>query len=404
MKPTALAVLALSAFGAAAQAAPQLGVTSDHAPNAETVACLEALTADCAIDAALKTVIAEELGIDRARVLIGVARSLIAAGQQEQAQQTLMLAMEEARSVQLSLVTQGMIKTIAPLMVRAGDMASALALTEELTIETIRDQVYLALADEAGHRGAYGDIKVALSKLANPARGRWKMIDLMLILPKEALLADRMSEAIAFVGSLDDPKEQYRGLVALAALNDKLGDTGTRDALMVEAGETFQAVFGINDRAEASAQALKALVTAGADESLISAAYDLALMHGGRVRSREDRADIDMALGPVEAANGHVDTAFKRLEGFDEGAGQAGYLAAVATRLPQGENRLMGSVNAVLDDIDEIDGAYDRDQMRLTLLDGLVAGGHKAPAEALVKRIEDDDSQALGLALLAPML
>ena len=80
-------------------------VSTEHRPNEHTMACLEAPTRDCAFTSALQTVIGEEFGIERAKVLIGVARAMIETGQKDQAIQTLMLALDEARSVRLTLVT-----------------------------------------------------------------------------------------------------------------------------------------------------------------------------------------------------------------------------------------------------------------------------------------------------------
>ncbi|MBL4640091.1 MAG: hypothetical protein JKY57_06130, partial [Kordiimonadaceae bacterium] len=131
----------------------QVPVTNEHRPNRFTIACLEAPTRDCAFTAAIQTAINEEFGLERAKVLIGIARSKIATGQNEQARQTLMLALDEARAGDLSFATREKITEIAPLLARAGDTAGALALVEELEQPAIKDLVLFKIASEAGRIG-----------------------------------------------------------------------------------------------------------------------------------------------------------------------------------------------------------------------------------------------------------
>ena len=58
----------------------------------------------------------------------------------------------------------------------------------------------------------------------------------------------------------------------------------------------------------------------------------------------------------------------------------------------------------IRDRVTEIEGAYDRDLVRLTLLDGAIANEDAFLAQSIVVAVEDDDNQAYGLALMAPLL
>ena len=62
------------------------------------------------------------------------------------------------------------------------------------------------------------------------------------------------------------------------------------------------------------------------------------------------------------------------------------------------------AVEGVLEDIFTVDGAYDRDQLRLLVLEGVIASGNRDLALLVVSDLEDDDNQALGLSLTAQLL
>lgn len=71
MKHISFSIALLAATTPAiAQEEPQSGAALSHQPNQYTLACLEAPTRDCAFSAALQTVIAEEFGVERLKVLL----------------------------------------------------------------------------------------------------------------------------------------------------------------------------------------------------------------------------------------------------------------------------------------------------------------------------------------------
>jgi hypothetical protein len=377
-------------------------VSDEHKPNEQTLACLEAPTRDCAFTAALQTVIAEELGVERAKVLVGVATSMIETGQKEQAVQTLMLALDEARTVKITFVTQEKIKEIAPLLARAGDVSGALALVGEIQNEGIKDMVLAEVADEAIEGGALADARVALSEMQNRTRAFWRELSLLARASDAALATVSLDELEADIRALDRTDQRYRGLVQLAVIADRKGDAAARDAYIAEADELFSGVVGIAIRADVTAQRARAMYDAGLDEAMVRTSYDLAVLHGDRLRDGALLPDFARKLGPVEAALGNLDTALARMEYFRDVDAKAAYLSSL--RVEGNYDRVASRMREVLSEIDTLEGAYERDIVRLKLLDGALVNENISLAGNIVRAMEDDDNQALALARMAPLL
>ena len=399
---TAITLFALSSTAICTTASGQTPVTLDHQPNEHTMTCLEAPTRDCAFKAALQTVIAEEFGIERAKVLIGVARSMIATGQAEKAKQTLMLALDEARSVRLSLVTQEKITEIAPLLARAGDTAGALALAQELQNDSIKDLVLYRIADEAASLGSIADARVALRQTQNQTRAFWRELSLLTRAARESLAGVDVSALEAKVRAVERVDVKYRGLIQLAVLADRMGRAGDRNALISEADEMFSSLIGIHPRANATAERVRFMFDAGMDEAFVEASYALAILHGDRLRGNEPLSNFADKIGVVESGIGNLERALARLDYFTDIGDKAKYVASLSGG--RDNSILAAQVRELLVDVAEVDGAYERDLIRLALLEGALGNQDLFLVRQIVEVIEDDDNQAYALALMAPLL
>lgn len=346
--------------------------------------------------------IEEEFGVERAKVLVGVASSMIETGQKEQAVQTLMLALDEARTVNISFVTQEKIKEIVPLLARAGDMSGALALTDELQNEGIKDTVLAEVAEEAIGNGELADARVALGKMQNRSRAFWRELTLLARAPEAALTTVNVQDLDADIRALDRTDQRYRGIINLAVIADRKGNAELRDAYLAEADELFPGVVGIAARAEATALRARAMYDAGMDEALVRASYDLAVLHGERLRDGALLPDFARKVGPVEAALGNLDSAIARTEYFDDVDAKAGYLASL--RANGAGDLVTAKMTEVLDEVEDVEDAYERDVIRLKLLNGALKNANLDLAANIVRAMEDDDNQALALARMAPLL
>ncbi|MCJ9429491.1 hypothetical protein [Kordiimonas marina] len=401
---TVLTLFASSALSvsASAQNGSNGSVSEEHKPNAATMACLEAPTRDCAFSAALHTVIGEDFGVERAKVLIGVARSMIETGKDKEALQTLKLALDEARAVHLSLVTQEKIRSIAPLMSTAGDVAGALALTQELTNENVRDGVLIHIAAGAYKRGDIAAGRLALKEMQNRGRAFWQELTLLTEAPKAALAHVKLADLEKKVSAMARPYRHYRGLVQLAIIADRMGNPGDRNQYLAQADDLFPTVIGLQVRADVTAFRLRNMFDAGMSDSFIDASYKLALLHGSRLHAKSELASFSEKVGPVEAARGNLDAALKRLSYFKAVDAKAQYLASL--KASKDESILAAQVREVLTEVKDVQGAYERDGIRLDLLECAFANKDIQLARTIVEAMEDDDNQALGLAVMAPML
>lgn len=390
------------ALPVAAQNGQNGAAVGSHRPNEYTLACLEAPTRDCAFSSALQTVIAEDFGIERSKVLVAVARALIETGEIDQAIETLMLALDEARSVNLSLVTQEKITEIAPLLARANDTASALALVQEIQIDSVRERTLIAVARENMVAGRIADGYVALSQMANQSRAFWQRLRLLPLAPAEALTSVDLAPLEADVRASTHPDRLYRGLVQLAVLADKKGDPAERQGYLMEADELFAGLIGINERALATAHRVRAMYDSGRGDALVQESYDLFLIHGGRVRSIETQAAIAELVGVVEADRGNLEAAVKRMTFFAEVPDKARYLSSLRTVADEGS--LAAEIRMLLNEVVDLEGVYERDLVRLQLLEGALANNDLSLARRVIIAIEDDDNQARALALAAPLL
>ena len=395
-------VLAGVSASAVAQTENQSGAASGHRPNEYTTACLEAPTRDCAFSSALQTVIAEEFGVERSKVLVAVARALIETGQESQAVETLMLALDEARSVNLSLVTQEKITEIAPLLARANDTASALALTQELQIDSVKQRTLIAIARENILAGRLSDAEVALSQMSSQTRAFWQRLRLLPKVPRETLALIDISALDQQVRTFEQADLLYRGLITLAVLSDLKGEPADRQGYLMEADELFSSLVSINDRALATAHRLRTMYDGGVNEMLQDASYELVLLHSSRVRGVETLASIAELVGVVEAGSGKLDAAVKRMAFFPELPDKARYLSSLRSETE--ESSLAAEIRILLREIPELEGVYERDLVRLQLLEGAIANDDLTLATRVIAALEDDDNQARGLALAAPLL
>jgi len=401
-KTTAIAFAAMISVPVHAQTGQNGTVANSHKPNEYTLACLEAPTRDCAFSAALQTVIAEEFGVERSKVLVAVSRALIETGQRSQAVETLMLALEEARSVNLSLVTQEKITEIAPILARANDTAGALALVEELQIPSVKQRTLIAIARENMLAGRLADANVALNQMENPTRAFWQRLRMLPLAPASVLTAVDIKVLEAQVRASEQPDRLYRGLILLAVIANKQGQPADRQMYLMEADELFARLVSLNMRALATAHRLRSMYDGGLNQTLIEESYKLALLHSSRVRGLETLESIASLVGVVESEAGDLEAAIKRMDVFVEVPDKARYLSTL--RAGSDKVSLSAQVRKLLGEVVELDGVYERDLVRLQLLEGALANRDLGLATQVIKAIEDDDNQAKGLALTAPLL
>ncbi len=401
---TVAAALAFCA-GAAwtpASASVSVSVSAGAAlPNEYVSACLQSLSQECALRSALQTAIAEELGLEKATVLIGVAEALIDVGQDASALQTLSLALDETRDARLPLVTQEKIKSIAPLMARAGDFAGALALVEEIQIQSVQDQVLESLAAIAINDGDLASAQVALNQVGGQRRMFWRSLELYLKAPVSALKGLDLQAYEISINEQDRPDLKYRGLVTLALIERRRGDRELSDMYMAKAEALLANVISAQTLADMVSVKIQALYEVEGPGEVLDAAF-AAIGRSLSGAGRQKMIVFANRVGPIEAATGRLDDALSRLDLMSELEARVSYVASLRPETPQAG--LQTVARMLMAEIQPLESMFERDHLYLQLLEGVVATGDLVLAEELVRVVEDDDSQAIAIAKLAPLL
>lgn len=400
-----LAALSLPAIGTATAQDGRESYVPQNKPNQYTKDCIAAPTQKCALEAALQTVLNEQLGGERARVLIGVAEALIDLGQIDRAIRTLKVALNEARGAGLTLIYEEKIKDIAPLFMRAGDSASALALVDQTRYGANRDSLLSRLAKEAARRGDLAAMRVALGQIRNQNRAFWEQLNWMIEAPTGSLgVIDYPSLEQKILG-YERSDSVHRGFTLLAGLAFKQGDEDVFQFYLDRAVNRFSALISEPIRLEQIARRIDILFRAGVPVDKIEPFYDdFAGMETKRIRGASFKTYSRLIIG-YEAHTGRVEKALARLQVYEGIEIQMAQLpAVVAPASADYEAQLQDYYADSLTTLLPLESAFERDRARLSILRGAVQNNLTGAALSVISTLEDDDSQAVGLALSARLL
>jgi len=364
-------------------------------------ACLGSPTQSCALSAAVATAVAEELPIERARVLIAVAKALAAIGDRDQTLATLQLALEETRGVGINFVLQEKLKDIVPIYARIGAGEQALALAQQIDVRIIREQVMSAVLEAAYAQGDLDTAAAAIAGFQNPSRAFWEELNLRAQGPAPMITKGDIAGYAATVAGLTRPDQKARGYTLLAVLAHKMGDIAGRDGFLVQAADSYDRTINPSSRAAVGALRVEALFRAGITGDAFDAAYRQARIEGGRLRAPDEAFDFARRFGPIEVARGDVAAATARLDQMDSLEQQAVYLAALGPVASPAIDRFFGGAPALLAASGD---RFERDRLRLLLVEAAVSQKRADLALVIVRGVEDDDAQAAALASVAPIL
>ena len=380
--------------------------TQDHRPNEFTQACLQAPSAKCAIEAALQTVIAEQLGGERSRVLVAVSEALIEQGKLDQAKQTLMVALEEAENSGLSLIYQEKLQQIAPLLARAGDPASALAVAGEARYGNIKDRVLRNVAREVVRLGDISAMRVSLQQLRNNRRAFWEEMTLLVEAPATALQALDLDSYLETIETMKRSDRRYRGYILLSALEFKRGNPDLSDQFIRKADGLFDRFVNNALKMEIASRRLDAMRRAGMPAEALEKSYALAIRMDTPLVQGVERWAFEELVMPYEAETGRLDLALSRLDQIIDLDRRTRFMETIiaAKAEPMSVTALTDRYSTALNDIRALETVFDRDLARFSVLKAAVGNGLAQDALQIVAQFEDDDSQAAALALASGIL
>ena len=380
-----------------------LSVTQGHKPSAEMQACLSAPTRECAIAASLDTVIKEEMGLERAKVLSALTEAFIDMKDMEQARGILDMALEEARSVGISIALQISLKDIAPLYARVGEADMAFDLALEMQFEVTRDAVFKEMALLFAAKGDFNAMQRALDGITNKDKSFWFQVD-ALKKTDQPIPLDLLTSITAIVGAFDRYDLQYRGKSALAVLKTKSNDAQGATVLWDELDANFVKISSNSVKAQFAAVKVADMALANLDDKLIDEQLGFAQALASRIKSNGELQMLAGYLGPVEMMRGYEKTAVDRAISFDDVSERLKYYIKLAKVKHTQSLPLIKAINKDLIKILAVDGAYERDGLRYHALRAAYQMKDVALIKRIVEAIEDDDNQARGVALLSAIL
>ncbi|MBB4210016.1 hypothetical protein [Rhodothalassium salexigens] len=372
--------------------------------------CLDRPSQACALRAALMVTAAETLSIDRSKVLLSVADTLHAVGDQARAERTVSVAKSEARDIGIGFAVDTRLVDVAEIEAKIGAAEAAAD-----TAAAIEDQVLRARA--------FGRIAVALVEAgrADRAAAMLDRIEVGAVAQEYALQVAEILTAAEAGGAgaraaLDTaarlvdaaPMSRFRlaGRIRLAAARARFGEAEAARALAAEVEQDLGRSMPSHARARLLAD-LAVLDLALDDRAAHETHMTAARRALDKVRSDYER---DYALSDVAIAaarGGAYDAALDLAEQIDS--------VDVRTRFARRLARLDRSAAArralatyadrtARDHLDKLDQPYTRDEARFALVMALVEAGSAQPAVSVVETMEDDDARARGLAFVARLL
>lgn len=379
-------------------------VNKVHLMHPAVKSCLANLTQNCSLTAAIKTVNDESQAMERAKVLLGVAESMISLGQKKRANFVLDLAEEAARSTQLSIAIQVALKDIVPLQARLGNYDKAIQLASEVKIKSVRDNLLsLAVQLKAKTGMAYTELAAFSGKISKPNKAFWIMLKIMQeenITLAQPDIDSLRKQVQAITGSISN----YRARASFAAILWKNGNKEEAQVIFDALDAEFVTFTNASVRARLAASKLSAMHYAGFDDQVLTVMLDFTKKQALSINSPDEQASFAEKVGPVEVRLGKVDAAVNKSNSFEQMMDQIEYIEKLATLHGKASSSLSRKIRFLSGALVDVEDAYERDVYRYRLLRAALAIQNKVLMIDLMKAMEDDDNQARGLALMAPLL
>jgi len=388
--------------------APQDGETresfiQDHTRNAAVLACLEAPDRACAIRSALQTAVAEKLPAEQSRILAGVAHGLADIGQMDQAVTAATRALEAAEDSGLSFSVQFRLRDLVPLYARLGDSAGAMALAERVTSRSLRHDIIAESAIALAGAGKPEDAILWLDQLPQPYRAiSGKLRVAALVQDTHASLSLKTaSDLVVAIETSGSYAERLQVHALMAAHARAAGETETLTA--AEGRVNALADLANDNRTHSQAYAWRGWLARYSDQAASDGLLNEALDSGSRLRLVPDKLSFAHVFAPKSRSDVQVSKMLEMVGTIDDPIEKVDFLSAIS-KAPHGQSEIADATRLVMLSLDEIESAYDRDQVRMRAMSIPLRLKDAALGTDIVKAMEDDDSQARGLALMASLL
>ncbi|WND01558.1 hypothetical protein QGN29_08295 [Temperatibacter marinus] len=375
-----------------------------HQMNPAVEACLENLSQNCALTAAVQTVSEESQAMERAKVLHGVAQSMIDIGQIDRAKLVLTMAEEAARSTQLSIAVQVALKEAIPLHVALENFDYAESLLSDFTDSSIKDTLLTDIVTGKATAGiSFEGLTEYREKFSNARRFFWIKLKLLqeytIPVPAEGL-SDLKAEVLSVSGSVSS----YRARAALASILWKNQKQEEAQVIFDQLDQEFLTYSGEAVKARLAAAKLTAMYHAGISGQPLDTMFDFTKRQGHAINSMTEKGYFAEQLGPIEMILGEGASAVFRATYFDQLMDQIEYVHKLAKLSTTSNYAINQTIQSLLVAVNKVEDSYERDVYRMRLIQSARSLSDKDLMIMILKQLEDDDNQAKGLALMAPLL
>lgn len=399
----ALQIAAPLSAGVAAEEAKR-GPIKIHQMNPAVASCLEDLNQNCALTAAVKTVTEEQQAMERAKVLLAVAESMITLGQKDRAKRVLDMAIEAAESTKLSIAMTVTLREAIPLFARLGYFDVTGNLLSKVDNQGLKDDLVMqVLREKAAQDLTYAEMMTWAKLISSPEKAFWATLKVM---EEEGinLSAIALNDLGLQVEKQTTFAKKFRARASYAAILWKNGERQKAQTLFDKLDADFVLINAPSAKAQLASSKLAAMFNAGVDNGALTTMLDFTKKQAVSINDPDEKARFAERVGPVEIKLGRVGSAVIRSVYFQDLMTQVEYVEKLAELTGKPADEISQRIDYLANQLSTIEDSYERDVYRYRLLRSALSIKDKGLVKQLIQSMEDDDNQARGLALLAAIL
>jgi len=402
----------LPAAPAAAQAdedtAARRGDSANTAPSAADPDaligdCLESPTTLCALGAALTVTAAEQLSIIRVDALLAIAETFAELAQIDRGIRTAEMARTAAEDIGISIGTAKKLAELAPIWAKLGEDARAVELAQSLSDRYLTANALGSIATAQAREGRIEAAQQTVDRITVPLLALKYALDITQVIANNG--ADLAAAGKLLEGRLESVDHNLlRGLgyARLALLHARNGNAEKAEALYTQAADTVPYLTIGAQRAQLLASLAQIDLALGDREKYESDVARAATL-AGRVRGDFDQLQALSEVAAALAAGGKTDRALELAKSVKGLRGQTDLLKRLSDAPGTGDT-VRALAGHILDALDQDEARSERDRARLAVATALSRIGAGEQATEVIAGMEQRDTKARGLAVLARAL
>lgn len=365
--------------------------------------CLDNPTPVCALGAALSVTAEEQLSIIRVDALLAIAETFAELSQIERGIRTAEMAREAAEDIGISIGIDKKLAELAPIWAKLGEDARALETAQSLSDRYLAANALGSIAVAQARLGRVEAAQQTIERLSVPLLALRYAVDVTDVIARnDAGLAAASELLEGRLKGVDHGLLRGLGYARLALLHARSGNLEKARALYTQAADIVAYLTIGAQRAQLLASLAQVDLALGDREkydSDVSRAATLA----GRVRGDFDQMQALSEVTAALAAGGETDRAVELATSVKTLRGQTALLKRLA-HAPGTQETVRALADHILAGLDAEEARSERDRARLAVATALSRIGAVDRMPQIIAGMEQRDTKARGLAVLARVL